>query len=161
MKKWILILISLLLFILDNSFIPSIAIKGVMPSLLFVFAIAYSIINDRKEAVLIGVISGVMQDVFFYAGGINALLNMIICFLVAIIGKNIYREKKLIPILITLAASFVKLMGIFIIYKLAGRGINFEISLYSILYNAFIMFLGYNFVLKLCDNEYKKKSWRF
>jgi len=49
MKKWILFLISLVLLILDNSFMPFLAIKGAFPSLLFVFAIAYSIINGKKE----------------------------------------------------------------------------------------------------------------
>ena len=78
MKKWVLILISLVLLILDNSLIPFLAIKGAYPSLLFVFAIAYSIINGRSEAVVIGVISGLMQDIFFYNGfGINALINML------------------------------------------------------------------------------------
>ena len=45
MKKWILIIISLVFLILDNSLMPFLAIKGAFPSLLFTFAIAYSIIN--------------------------------------------------------------------------------------------------------------------
>ena len=66
MKKWILFLISLVLLILDNSFMPFLAIKGAFPSLLFVCAIAYPIINGKKEAVFIGVISGLLQDIYFH-----------------------------------------------------------------------------------------------
>ncbi|MDZ4907071.1 rod shape-determining protein MreD, partial [Clostridium perfringens] len=64
MKKWVLILISLALLILDNSLMPFFAIKGAFPSLLFTFAIAYSIINGKSEAVFIGVTTCLMQDIF-------------------------------------------------------------------------------------------------
>ena len=95
MKKWILVLISLLLLILDNSLMPFFSIKGAYPTLIFTFAIAYSIIYGRKEAVIIGVTSGLLQDIFFYNGfGVNSLINMLLCLLAAIIGENIYREKE-------------------------------------------------------------------
>ena len=47
------------------------------PSLLFIFAIAYSIISGKKEAIFIGIVSGILQDIFFVKGfGINLLLNI-------------------------------------------------------------------------------------
>lgn len=162
MKKWILVLISLVLLILDNSFMPFLAIKGAFTSLLFIFAIAYSIINGKKEAVFIGVISGLLQDIYFYEGfGVNALVNMLLCLLAAFIGENIYREKKLIP---TISMSFLymfKVISLFLLLKMAGKTINFEIGIYASIYSAIVMFLGYDFVLRLYDNDYKKKSWRF
>lgn len=162
MKKWILILISIVLLILDNSFMPFLAIKGVYPSLLFTFAIAYSIINGKKEAVIIGVISGLLQDIYFYDGfGVNALANMLICLLAAFIGENIYREKKLIPTISMIFLSILKVLSLFIILKISGKTINIESGIYSSLYNTVIMVLGYNFVLRLYDTDYKKKSWRF
>ena len=64
-KRIILILMSTILLILDNTFSPFISIRGAWPSFLFIFAIAYSIINGRKEGIIIGVISGLLQDIFF------------------------------------------------------------------------------------------------
>ncbi|MCI6693465.1 MAG: rod shape-determining protein MreD [Clostridium sp.] len=161
MKKWILFLISLVLLILDNSFMPFLAIKGAFPSLLFVFAIAYSIINGKKEAVFIGVISGLLQDIYFYEGfGVNALINMLICLLAAFIGENIYREKKLIPTISMILLYMLKVLSVFLVLKIAGKTINFQVGIYASLYSAIIMFLGYDFVLRLYDNNYKKKSWR-
>lgn len=162
MKKWVLILISLVLLILDNSLIPFLAIKGAYPSLLFVFAIAYSIINGRSEAVVIGVISGLMQDIFFYNGfGINALINMIICLIAAIIGENIYREKKLIPVISVILLYLLKILAVFTIFKLMGRSINIQVGMFTALYSSVVMFLGYDFVLRIYNIEYKKRSWRF
>ncbi|MDI9219004.1 MULTISPECIES: rod shape-determining protein MreD [Clostridium] len=162
MKKWVLILISLVLLILDNSLIPFFAIKGAYPSLLFVFAIAYSIINGKSEAVFIGVMTGLMQDVFFYNGfGINALINMLICLIAAIIGENIYREKKLIPVISVIFLYILKVLAVFTIFKFMGKSIDIQIGMFTALYSSVVMFLGYNFVLRLYDIEYKKKSWRF
>lgn len=162
MKKWILIIISLVLLILDNSLMPFLAIKGVYPSLLFTFAIAYSIINGKSEAVFIGVISGLMQDIYFYNGfGINALVNMLICLLAAVIGENIYREKKLIPVISMALLYILKVFSIFVLLKLAGKTINIEVGIYSSIYSAVVMFLGYGFVLRLYDNNYRERAWRF
>ena len=47
MEKLILILVSIVLVILDNSLVPFFSVKGAYPSLLFVFAIAYSLINGK------------------------------------------------------------------------------------------------------------------
>lgn len=162
MKKWILFLISLVLLILDNSFMPFLSIKGAFPSLLFTFAIAYSIINGKKEAVIIGVMSGLLQDIYFYEGfGVNALINMLICLLAAVIGENIYREKKLIPTISMMFLYILKVLSLFVILKMSGKTINIEVGIYASIYSTVIMFLGYNFVLRLYDINYKKKSWRF
>ena len=64
MKKVILVLISILLLILDNSVMPFLSIYGAFPSLLFTFAVLYSIINGAEDALFIGVVSGLLQDIF-------------------------------------------------------------------------------------------------
>ena len=65
MKRLILILICLLLFIVDNTLVPFFSIKGVYPSLLFTFAVLYALMSGYWEAVFIGVLSGFLQDVYF------------------------------------------------------------------------------------------------
>src|SRR5699024_5374380 len=103
-----------------------------------------------------------LQDIYFYNGfGINALVNMLICLLAAIIGENIYREKKLIPTISMALLYLLKIFSIFIILKFVGKTINIEIGIYTSIYSSVIMFLGYNFVLRLYDNNYRKRSWRF
>ena len=122
---------------------------------------SFFIINGKKEAVFIGVISGLLQDIYFYEGfGVNALINMLICLLAAFIGENIYREKKLIPTISMILLYMLKVLSVFLVLKIAGKTINFEVGIYASLYSAIIMFLGYDFVLRLYDNNYKKKSWR-
>lgn len=162
MKKWILVLVAIILLIIDNSLMPYFEIMGSYPSLLFIFAVAYSIVNGREEGFLIGIISGFLQDIFFgNVFGINLLVNMIICFIAAIIGENIYKEKKLVPVISMIFLYLLKIAGIYIILKLIGSSIDFKIGIFTSLYSAIIMFFGYDYVLRLYTDEYKKSKWRF
>lgn len=161
MKKWILILISFLLLILDNSLMPFFSIGGAYPSLLFIFSIAYSIITNRKEAVIIGVMSGFLQDIYFSGNiGINALANMLLCFLAAIIGENIYKDKKIIP---TISIALIYMLKVFIIgliLRLANKSLNIQIAFYTSIYSSIIMFLLYRYILLICESDNKQKSRR-
>lgn len=162
MKKWVVILVSIILLILDNSLIPGMAIKGAFPNLLFIFAISYSLVKGIKEAVIIGVFTGIIQDIFFYSiMGINSFSNLLLCVLAAFIGENIFKNKKLIPVLTMFILSIIKVCLVYIFMKFAGKDININRALLSALYNTFIMYFVYNFILRLCDEEYRVNPWRF
>ena len=110
MKRLILILICLLLFILDNALIPFFSIKGVYPSLLFTFAILYSLMSGYWEAVFIGVLSGFLQDIYFVnVFGVNMLVNMLVCLIAAYIGESVFKHKKTIPVFISRAINLNKI----------------------------------------------------
>lgn len=162
MKKWVVILISIILLILDNSLMPFIAIRGAFPSLLFIFAISYSLINGGREAVIIGVLSGFLQDIFFYNGmGINLLSNLLLCIFAAFIGENIFKNKKLIPVLTMLIVSILKVLLVYLFMKINGDKININIALMSAVYNMVVMYFVYKSILKLCDEENRQSLWRF
>lgn len=161
MKKWSLLLISVVLLILDKSFMPFLAIKGAYPSILFIFAIAYSIINGKKEGLMIGVLSGVLQDIFFYSGfGINSLINMLLCLVAAIIGENIYKEKRLIPVITSIILYLIKVVVIGFICSLIDVKVDIKVGILTALYSAIIMFVSYKSMYRLYDSDYKKSNWR-
>ena len=54
MKKIVVILISIFLLVLDNSLLPDYSIMDSYPNLLFIFAIAYSIVCGKNEAIFMG-----------------------------------------------------------------------------------------------------------
>ena len=162
MKKWVVILVSIILLILDNSLMPFLAIRGAFPSLLFIFAISYSLVKGGTEAVIVGAFSGILQDIFFYNGmGINSLSNLLLCVLAAFVGENIFKNKRLIPVLTMFIVSIIKVAIVYIFIRVNGNDINIRMALLSAVYNTIVLFFGYNFVLKLCDEEYRRSSWRF
>lgn len=161
MKKVIVILISILLLILDNSFSPFIGVKGAAPSFLFVFAIGYSIIYGKKEAVFIGVVSGILQDIYFFNGfGINSLLNMLICFCVGVIGEGIWRERRLIPVISTFIASIIKYYLVMFIFYFINIKIDSFRGISIAVYNSLLMIVFYGFAYKIAIRDNKQKSWR-
>jgi rod shape-determining protein MreD len=164
MEKLIIILISIGLCILDNSLVPYFSIKGAYPSLLFTFAIAYSLIHGKEmnKAVFIGVVSGILQDIFFFNGfGINSLLNLLLCVLASFIGAGIIKTKRLIPVVSIFFITIIKYAGIFIIFHLLNIEIQLSKSIFMGVYNGVIMFFVYKSVMNIYDDEYSKQRWRF
>lgn len=162
MEKLIIVLVSIGLVILDNSLIPFFSIKGYYPSILFTFAIAYSIINQREKAVFTGVVSGILQDIFFFHGfGVNSLLNLLLCLFASFIGEGIVKNKRVIPVISIFLITVIKYICIFIIFYLLGIHIQFSKGIFMGMYNGVIMFFVYKIVMNIYDDEYSKQRWRF
>jgi rod shape-determining protein MreD len=162
MEKLIIILVSIGLVILDNSLVPFFSIKGAYPSLLFTFAIAFSLINKKEKAVFVGVVSGVLQDIFFFNGfGVNSLVNLLLCLLASIIGAGIIKNKRLIPVILTFFITIIKYIAIFAIFHLLNMEVDLSKSIIMGIYNAVVMFFVYKLVIKIYDDEYTKQRWRF
>ncbi|MBU5592740.1 rod shape-determining protein MreD [Clostridium sp. MSJ-4] len=162
MKRVVLIIISLVLLILDNTLMPFLAIRGVYPSLLTIFALSYSIINGYLEGIFIGVLSGMLQDIYFFNGfGLNSLCNMIICLIGAKIGENIFKEKALIPFISTFALSILKDVMIFAILFIMKKKINYFNIPFVAIYNMVISIFIYKRVYKLSQKSYMKSDWNF
>jgi len=162
MEKLIIILVSIVLLILDNSLVPFFSIKGAYPSLLFVFAIAYSLVNGKEKATFVGVISGMLQDIFLFQGfGVNSMLNLLLCLLASFIGAGIVKNKRLIPMVATFFITIIKYIGVFIIFYLLNIHIEFSKSIIMSIYNSIVMFFAYKIVMNIYDDEYSKQRWRF
>ena len=153
MEKIILILISIVLLILDNSFAPFFAIHGAYPSLLLTFSIAYSILKKKEDAVFIGVVSGLL----------HSLLNLFLCIMASVIGESIVRNKRLIPTVSIFVITIVKFFGIFMIFSFMD--IIVEVDFIKIiimgLYNSIIMFFMYKIVSRQLDKNNNNQQWRF
>ncbi len=157
-----LVFLCILFLILDNTLMPLFKIYGVYPSLIFIFALCYSIVSSPRDAVIIGVFTGALQDLYFLNGfGINMLTNMLICLVAAEIGKNIFIEKALLPIVSSFVLSVVKGLIVFALMFLIKQHTNIEIILYHAIYNLIVSIFMYRFAYKLSQKEYMKKEWRF
>ncbi|MFD3157636.1 rod shape-determining protein MreD [Haloimpatiens sp. FM7330] len=153
---------SVLLSILDNSLVTFLSVKGYYPSLLFVFVISYSIIQDDNEALWVGIFSGLLQDIYFYHGfGVNTLINMLLCLLAAKIGKGIFKDKKIIPIISVFFLSILKGCFIYGVLYISKIYINLNTILFIALYNMIVSIFIYSYVYKLCTKKFMKKDWKF
>lgn len=161
MKRLILILICLLLFIIDNTLMPFFAIKGVYPSLLFTFAVLYALLSGYWEALFIGVLSGFLQDIYFVnVFGVNMLVNMLVCLIAAYIGESVFKHKKMIPILSVGLLTIIKFFAVVLILRFINIRINLLSFWVMALYNVVIGFFMYNWIYRLCNRELMKRDWK-
>lgn len=162
MKRIYLIIVLIVLLIIDNTLLPYYSIRNVFPSLLFVFAMAYSIIRGKEEAIFIGVVSGFLQDIFFFSGfGVNLFFNMLLCLLCAKIGESIFKENRLVPVLTALVISSLKVFGVAIIFKLFSQKVDMQTALMSGALNGICMLIFYSFILNTLDKYLDRNTWRF
>ncbi|SMC19140.1 rod shape-determining protein MreD [Clostridium acidisoli DSM 12555] len=161
-KIVILTILIFVLEVLDNTMVPLFSIYGYIPSLLFIFVLCYSIINDRWSAVKVGLISGALQDLFFINGfGVNTLLNMLICVLAGEIGRNLFKEKRLMPVLSILLLTFLKEIFMLIILHAVHINMNIYASIIVAIYSFVVAIFVYKPVYKLCRKPYMIKKWKF
>lgn len=162
MKRIVVIAISLFLLILENTILPSYSIVQGYPSIVFVFAIAFSIINGKEDAMFIGIVSGILQDLFFINGfGINLLVNFLLCLLAAKVGEGIFKKNRLIPVISCLVISVIKIIMVAVLFVLFNKTIDVNMALISAVLNTVVMILGYKFVLTTSKKYWKKDEWRF
>lgn len=157
-----IVLLCILFLILDNTLMPLLKINGAYPSLLFTFALCYSIVSSPRDAIIIGVFTGALQDVYcFNVFGINMLSNMLMCFVAANIGKSIFVEKSFFPIISSFALSLVKGLIVFCILFLINQHMPMEVILYQAIYNLVVCIFMYKSTYKLSQKQYMKREWKF
>lgn len=163
MKKiLVLSVLSIILFILDNVLMPFFAIKTFYPSLLFIFIICYSIVNGKWEGLWLGVFVGLLQDVYFSQGfGINAFTNMIICVTAGVVGDNIFKEKRLIPVISCFLLALFKGILVFALLYLYGIYVNMSKVFFISIYDMVLCIFMYRPIYKLCNKEYMQIKWKF
>jgi rod shape-determining protein MreD len=162
MKKIVLALISIVLFIIDNTIMPYLAIKTYYPSMLLAFVMLYSIVNGTWEGLWIGAFSGILQDLYFSnVLGINALANMFVCIAIAIIGENLFKNKSFIPVIATFFIGMLKYGVVFILLYLVGQKPDYRAIFYCSLYGMVISAVIYKIVYRFSQMPFMKKEWRF
>lgn len=160
MKRLILFFIGILLLVIDNSILPVFSFAGAWGSLLFSFAVCYAVIGGPWNALWIGLYSGLLQDIFFGSGlGINVLVNIAICLLVSAIGETIFRDKRLIPVLIILGATVLKFVVIYLLLSFMGIAMYKQGVLIMMFTNTLFGFLFYKRIYKFNEKYVTGGPW--
>ncbi|NLP27403.1 MAG: rod shape-determining protein MreD [Clostridia bacterium] len=162
MRRLIMILICVFLLIIDNTLLPFFAVKDYYPSSLFIFIIFFSINTDYWDAIEIGVISGILQDLYFcQVFGINSLTNMLLCLLAVLIGENIFKEKLVIPVFSLFGLSALKGVLVFGLLYIIGMKTDIYSVAFTSLYTMALGIFLYKSVYRLLQKPFMKKQWKF
>ena len=163
MKKiLVLVLLSVVLFILDNVLMPFFAVRTFYPSLLLIFVICYSIVNGKWEGLWLGVFAGILQDIYFSQGfGINSFTNMIVCIMAGAIGNSIFKEKRIIPVISCFSLILFKGILMWCILYLSGVYVNMSKVFFPAVYDMVLCIFIYKPVYNFCRKDYMQVKWKF
>lgn len=109
MKRGIIMsIIVLLCFLLQTTVFQGLALSGEVPNLILIAVVAVAYMRGRKEGMLIGFFSGLLIDlVYGDLVGMNAILYVIMGYLVGMCNEIYYRDELSVPIILIAISDFM------------------------------------------------------
>jgi rod shape-determining protein MreD len=99
-----------ILFILQTTFHTTISIGGIAPDLLLVFTCCTGFIRGKKEGMYIGLIAGLLLDLFYgYAGviGMSGVIFMYLGYANGIFNDVFYTDDICLPVVIAMISDLI------------------------------------------------------
>lgn len=167
-KKFpLLFLISILFVIVQQAFFWRFSIAGIVPDIVFVYIVCFSLIRNEVESIIIALFTGIIRDSFFPGVfGINTIVYIITAYLVGLIQKRIYKDSVIIPIFVNFGATYLKGLINFAFFYLLSYKFDFsrfalDKNLIESIYNSLLSIIIYRIILKYNDNKLLKQDWKF
>ena len=96
----------LMTHILEITLLQHIRIGGVLPNLMVVIVISFSLLRGQKEGAIIGVVAGLLYDISFgFLIGGRSMTYGLIGYFCGKLNKNFYRENFILPFMCTVASG--------------------------------------------------------
>jgi rod shape-determining protein MreD len=167
-KKFpLLFLISILFIIIQHTFIWKFGILGVLPDIVFVYIVCFSLIRNEVESIAIALFTGIVRDSFFPGiFGINTIVYILTAYMVGKIQKRVYRDSIIVPLFINFGATYLKgfiNFGYFYLlsYKYDFSKFVLETNIIESLYNSLISIIIYKMILKYNESKFLNQDWKF
>lgn len=112
MDKLKLFFLYLVSFLLQCTVLNALAVFGTTPNILLVLTIIYSFFFKGYDGIVFSVLFGLVQDMFFgQVVGISPLIYFAAGMLLKLIRSGVYRDNKLLLILVTAVSTLFYTMA--------------------------------------------------
>lgn len=167
-KKFpLLFLISILFIIFQQAFLWRLGVFGVVPDIVFVYIVCFSLIRNEVESIAVAVFTGIVRDSFFPGVfGINTIVYIVIAYLVGLLQKRIYKDSFIVPIFINFGAAYLKGLINFaffylLSYKYDFNNFLFQTNIIDSLYSSLLSIIIYRIIIKYNDSKLLRQDWKF
>lgn len=162
MRKSLLVITTLFLFLLDITVIPFFGFNGSYASVLFTFFALFSLMSDYEDAIFLGIITGLLQDLYFpYGFGIHTFLNLLLFLGLSRLGTTLKEGKRALPLLLVALAQGIKTLVLILILGVLGISTNYTSIMIIPIYSLIISLLLYKAVFNFERIPVIKKEWKF
>lgn len=108
MKRFFITCILVILcFLLQTTVFQGIALAGEVPNLLLIVVVSTAYMRGRKEGMYVGFFAGILVDlVYGDLVGMNAVLLVVIGYLIGVCNEIYYRDELSVPIILVALSDF-------------------------------------------------------
>ena len=160
-------LINFVIFILQTTLFPLLAIRGIFPNTALIIVTSYALLRGSKEGAIVGGFAGLLMDIFFSKMiGFYTLLYLAVGLLFGRSQKNFYRENYLLPIIFC-AISTVLFQAVLYITGFLFRGEGnllyflFSVLLPELVYMAIVTILVYRILFGINEWLELKEIYKY
>ncbi|MDI9476794.1 MAG: rod shape-determining protein MreD [Natronincolaceae bacterium] len=158
-------LIILFNLILQSTLFQWVEIYGVVPNTSLILVMSFAIYSGRNRGAVIGFLMGILQDIIFGRTiGLNALVFMVIGYLIGLMDQKISKDNLLIPFVLTMLATvFYETINLLLLFLLGCRiellNIIKKMLITEVIYNSFVSLVIYYYISKLFKLSLMKKGY--
>lgn len=130
MRRWLLAIVLVLAFYLDNTFFNLINLFGIRPDIELAVIVSLGVLLGPAPAAAIGFALGLLADIFFNKiVGLTALTYMLTGVLSGFFYRKFYADNLVIPTVTAAAAGFLKAHVFYIAAVIAGARAGYLLTL--------------------------------
>ena len=164
---FILVIIS---FVLQTTVFSWLSFGGIVPNILLILTVTYSIMKGDRVGIIIGFFCGILSDVFFSTFiGLNAIFFMMIGFVNGKFHQVFYEDDVKLPLVLIFTSDLLYGLAYYVIMFLLRARFDFsfyflKIILPEVIYTIALTLLYYPILLlihKLLDKSDSKEGMRF
>lgn len=154
-RKISVILIIIICFLLQSTVFKALSFASISPNLLIVVVSSFGFMRGRKEGMYIGLICGLLLDIFFgQIFGFYTLLYMVIGYVNGMFRKIFYPDDIKLPMVLILGSDFVLNFIIYLLLFLPRKKTNLgyyilHIMIPEMVYTLVITIALYFIILKI------------
>ena len=117
-----------ILFVLQSSFMPLLAINGVSVDFFLLLTVSFGFIKGPRRGVLAGFLLGLAQDLatgtFF---GMNTLVKMTLGLICGKLADQVFKDQLFLPLSASVFAALANYLMLVFLYYLMGYGVDLPV----------------------------------
>lgn len=148
-----------LLTVVQTTILRGIEIMGLVPNLLVVAVICYSLLKDTRPGLVFGIVCGLLLD--FIGGrlvGVNTLLCLYIAYLCGLTSDRLFNNNVFVAVLFVVVMSLLYELVFYILNYTLWGNTDFVYALFAKIipasvYNGLMTFIIYPIIYRLSENR--------
>lgn len=169
-RKIIQFVLIIVCFVLQSTFLKSIAFANVAPNLMIILPALFGFMGGKREGIYVGFFTGFMFDLFYCdVVGLNAFVFMFIGYFSGFFKEHYNKEEMIIPLFLIMLGDFsygfINYVFNFLLRnKLDIAYYMLNIILPEVVYTLFVTILIYKVVLyvdKLAGKKHERKVTKY